>query len=278
MIKKIDPKAIAFLLEVGITKAGIELEKGFNNYPESPGGVEVDWVDLRNHFDTLVASVRASASNLLGELPYIDTPIIEPIIEPVTSLTELEKGKYHGRHNGDRPMWYFTKDLKDYPQQFIVVIDGCSTVNIDGHDGIRIVVGSTIVKQSDVSGRGMAVVTGSHCRSTSCHIILSTKNIKEPNFNTIDVIQNLRFMYDKSFTWLPYTGGAYGRIAKFVWPELNTSFLIPDMSNDYSPKGQDHETYFCGTNNALEVSNGRRASIFGPAGKKASFVEIHYNK
>jgi len=276
MIKKVNPMAISMALEGLLLKADLELEKEFNDWPEDPDGVEVSWVDFKNHYDSLVFALRASVESLLGDLPVVVIPE-EPFM-PISIPAEKEQGKYHGRHNGDRPMWYFSRPMKDYPQKFSVVIDGCYNVTVDGHDGNRFVVGSTIIKQSDVKGRGMAVVTGANCRSTTCHIIIERKEPVEPrSYSTIDIIKNLRFLHNKAFTWLPYTGAAYGRSAKFVWPELGEEFFVPDMSKDYSPRGGNHRTYFCGTNNAPEVSNRTRASIFGPAGKKASFVEIHYS-
>ncbi len=274
MKKKVNPGTISFLLEVGIAKAGLELEKEFDKFPEDPQGVEVDFFDLRNHFESLVFQVRNSVEALLGELPEIDLPDGEmPDIDPIQEV--VEEGRYHGRHNGDRAQWYFSKPMRDYPDEFTVVIPECAEVRVTGNNGVRFTSGSMVVKQSDVTGRGLCVVIGSQCKAKKCHIVLSPWSPEEMVYNTVDIIEHLRTMYDKSFAWLPYTGSAYGKQAKFVWPELGISFTVPNMSDDFSPRGPEHEVYFCGTKNKPEVSNGKRASIFGP---KASFLEIHYNK
>ncbi len=101
------------------------------------------------------------------------TPVAaaEPAPEPTAAGDTREEGLYWGRHNGNRPTWYFSKPMRDYPQQFTVVVDGCATVNITSHNGYRYVEGSTIVKQSDVSGRGLVVVASAGCYSKTAHII-----------------------------------------------------------------------------------------------------------
>ncbi len=91
----------------------------------------------------------------------------------VAAASGTEEGRYAGRHNGDRPTWYFSRPMRDYPQQFTVVVDGCVTVEVPSNNGTRYVSSDgTIVKQSDVSGRGMAVVTSSSCHSKTAHIVL----------------------------------------------------------------------------------------------------------
>jgi hypothetical protein len=84
--------------------------------------------------------------------------------------TTRESGRYHGRHNGDRPTWYFQRKMAGYPATFKVVVAGCAdfTVSNNGH---RYVYAGYIVKNSDVSGRGMALVAPSPCRSTSAQIV-----------------------------------------------------------------------------------------------------------
>jgi len=94
--------------------------------------------------------------------------------EPTAALPSgenTEDGRYVGRHNGNRPTWYFSKNMRDYPQQFTVVVDGCVTVEVTSNNGTRFVSGTTIVKQSDVPGRGMAVIASAGCYSRLCHII-----------------------------------------------------------------------------------------------------------
>ncbi len=89
---------------------------------------------------------------------------------PAATGASTEKGLYWGRHNGNRPTWYFSRAMRDYPQQFTVVIDGCATVQVTNNNGTRFESGATIIKQSDVSGRGMAVVGSAGCYSRTSHI------------------------------------------------------------------------------------------------------------
>jgi hypothetical protein len=89
---------------------------------------------------------------------------------PVSDDIRTETGTYHGRHNGDRPTWYFSKDLKDYPTPIMVDIPGCFTNRLIEHDGVRYESGGLILKQSDVSGRGMAIVAPSSCTSETATI------------------------------------------------------------------------------------------------------------
>lgn len=90
------------------------------------------------------------------------TPAI-PDIEDPTMITEALR--YHGRHNGDRATWYAKKELKNYPQTFVIEIPGCTTFSVNEHDGKRIEHGGYIIKQSDVTGRGLVVVAPQSCQS-----------------------------------------------------------------------------------------------------------------
>ena len=79
-----------------------------------------------------------------------------------------EIAKYHGRTNGNRPTWYFSKKMAQYPQTFTIVINGCPGLTVTSNNGVRFEKNGIIVKQSDVAGRGMAVVVPSSCQSTQC--------------------------------------------------------------------------------------------------------------
>ena len=66
------------------------------------------------------------------------TPVAATEPEPVAAAGETyEEGLYWGRHNGDRPTWYFSKPMRDYPQQFTVVVEGCATVYVTSNNGDR---------------------------------------------------------------------------------------------------------------------------------------------
>lgn len=93
-----------------------------------------------------------------------------------------------------------------------------------------------------------------------------------------EVIHGLRFLHNKPFTWLNETGAKYGGKIKFVWPECGFELVVPDATDNYSPLGYANATYFCGTKNKPEESNGTRASVFGPAGCKATYVELYFGE
>ena len=78
-----------------------------------------------------------------------------------TGVTET--GTYWGRHNGNRPTFYFWKSMSSYPSTFQVSISGCIsnwTVKNNGH---RYEGGGYLAKQSDVPGRGLVVVGPASC-------------------------------------------------------------------------------------------------------------------
>lgn len=102
----------------------------------------------------------------------VSEAVVETVVEAQaeTQGANTDKGRYVGRTNGGRPTWYFPRNMRDYPQQFTLVIDGCTTVEVTNNNGHRYVSGSTIIKQSDVPGRGMAVLTSAGCGSRTSHV------------------------------------------------------------------------------------------------------------
>ena len=98
-------------------------------------------------------------------------PIAPPPAAPEpTQTSRTEQGKYHGRHNGNRPTWYLSKKMSSYPAKFMVTIDGCGTTKVTSNNGRRFTSGGVVVKQSDVPGRGMAIVGSANCGSRTCKI------------------------------------------------------------------------------------------------------------
>jgi len=92
---------------------------------------------------------------------------IDPTPTPnPTPIPYKENGDYHGRYNGDRPTWYFDHNMSWYPSSFSIIVEGCGTVSVINNNGTRFESGSYIVKQSDVAGRGMALVFPASCKST----------------------------------------------------------------------------------------------------------------
>ncbi|MBT8345351.1 MAG: hypothetical protein KJO28_03530 [Desulfofustis sp.] len=86
------------------------------------------------------------------------------------SGTRTDKGTYHGRTNGGRPTWYFPKNMSSYPSTFTVKIPNCSSFQVVNNNGKRFEQGLYIVKQSHVSGRGLALLAPSKCGSRTALI------------------------------------------------------------------------------------------------------------
>lgn len=83
--------------------------------------------------------------------------------------------KWFGRYNGDRGTWYSSvnKDMADYPDKFWLTVKGCLSRAEVINDGKRYEIGGKagfIIKQSDVSGRPLAVICPQSCRSTRAWI------------------------------------------------------------------------------------------------------------
>jgi len=96
-------------------------------------------------------------------------PTPEPEPTPNPELVK-ENAVYHGRHNGDRPTWYLSKDMVNYPKNLIIYVEGCQTFNVVNHNGTRYQNGMYLLKQSDVSGRHAAIVYPSTCKSSKAYI------------------------------------------------------------------------------------------------------------
>lgn len=88
---------------------------------------------------------------------------------PGVSTGKTEQCTYSGRYNGDRATWYCSKKMSSYPDGLRVVVDGCYNVTISD-TGKRYEKSGLIVKQSDVSGRGLAIVTALSCKSKTAHV------------------------------------------------------------------------------------------------------------
>ena len=72
---------------------------------------------------------------------------------------------YRGRTNGGRPTFYAPKNMGAYPSSFRVDIANCGSIQVTNNNGRRFEQGLYLVKQSDVPGRGMAVLAPSKCSS-----------------------------------------------------------------------------------------------------------------
>ncbi len=87
-----------------------------------------------------------------------------------SGTTKEAAAMYNGRTNGNRPTWYYSKKMSSYPGTFTLNISGCRTGIVVSNNGSRWESGGYLVKQSDVSGRGMAVLAPATCNSTSSYI------------------------------------------------------------------------------------------------------------
>lgn len=100
--------------------------------------------------------------------PLVDVPDTP---KPVPTHPDWnETLRYHGRYNGDRPTWYASRNMREYPKVFTVEIPGCVKMTIK-NNGHRYEKNGIIVKQSDVRGRGMAVIYKSSCRGKQAALI-----------------------------------------------------------------------------------------------------------
>jgi len=129
------------------------------------------WTSPVVEFGALPAHAVTSGMPVAStEVAPVTAPASAAAPAPAAASSGREKGVYHGRFNGNRPTWYLGKTMGRYPQQFTVVIDGCGSIQVTSNNGHRFSSGSIVVKQSDVPGRGMAVVGSPACGSRSCYI------------------------------------------------------------------------------------------------------------
>ncbi len=104
---------------------------------------------------------------------YRSDKIPGPIPPPLTG--NIEHGDWFGRHNNDRGTWYFNKLMNQYPSQFYLTVPGCLDKRLVENNGHRWELGGQqgyVIKQSEVSGRGMALIVPRTCRSTEAFIEL----------------------------------------------------------------------------------------------------------
>lgn len=80
-----------------------------------------------------------------------------------------EVADYFGLTNGGRPTFYFSQVMSAYPAQFQVVVVGCASVTVINNNS-RFEGGGLVIKQSEVSGRGMGVIALASCQSSRCYL------------------------------------------------------------------------------------------------------------
>lgn len=97
--------------------------------------------------------------------------------EPDVSGDALQELDYWGRYNGDRPLWYAWRPMADFGDSFLVEVEGCGSILVEDNNGVRFEneeeYPQWVVKESDVSGRGMAVHAPSNCQSKKATVLYS---------------------------------------------------------------------------------------------------------
>ncbi len=199
-----------------------------------------------------------------------------------------EHARYHGRHNGDRPTWYFSKDMRDYPKQFTIVVEGCSETLVTYNNGTRFVK-EVIVKQSDVSSRGMAIVAPASCKSTACYIRYGTENTQvDEEEESIKKTEPARYhgrnsVNNRPVWYFPKTMKEYPRNFTIVVEGCgrlvvrgNTGTRIDfDESGRVVGYNQSRDRYF--VRQSLVTSDPRGMVIVAPRGCKATSCYLVYD-
>ena len=90
--------------------------------------------------------------------------------QPAGDNTTTEACIYHGRYNGDRATFYCQKDMDEYPSTFQVEIPDYKTVTVANNNGHRATPGGFVIKQSEVSGRHLAITVPKSYKGKECNI------------------------------------------------------------------------------------------------------------
>lgn len=99
------------------------------------------------------------------------TPTVSTTTTTTSTKVKREYGDYFGVYNGGRSHFYFGKKMSQYPSSFKLTVVGCFSGKVIRNNGSRYEgSGGLVVKQSEVSGRGMAVVAPYSCSSNKAYI------------------------------------------------------------------------------------------------------------
>lgn len=157
-VKKVLSLAAVLLLTLWLSGCDWPWEDDDDDIEVSSGSGTVE-VDTTSSEDTTTASLTVTSEQE-------DDDDTETTYSGIT-----EYGNYVGRTNGDRPTWYFSKTMSRYPTTFELNIPGCATGVTVTNNGTRWESGSYLAKQSDVTGRGLAVLAPSSCSSSTAYIV-----------------------------------------------------------------------------------------------------------
>jgi hypothetical protein len=84
--------------------------------------------------------------------------VIEP--DDLTTSTK-EMGDYIGKTNGGMPTFYFSRNMSQYPEKLFLTVKNVLPRTEIQNNGVRWDNGNVVLKQSEVSGRGMGLVVRS---------------------------------------------------------------------------------------------------------------------
>ena len=129
-------------------------------------GCDWPWEDDDDDIEVSSGSETVTVATSSSEEAEEDDDSTETASSGVT-----EYGRYVGRTNGSRPTWYFSKTMSRYPSSFRLVIPGCTSGLTVSNNGSRWESGGYLAKQSDVAGRGLAVLAPSSCSSSTSYIV-----------------------------------------------------------------------------------------------------------
>lgn len=107
----------------------------------------------------------------------------DDIVSPVPDSTDdslsqdevdTELMAWFGRYNGDRGTWYGSKNMNQYPPVLCIQVNACLPTTCFPNNGRRWEKGGQagyVVKQSEVGGRGIALIVPRTCRSKVAKLI-----------------------------------------------------------------------------------------------------------
>ena len=251
-----------------------------------PSSDYTSWIDYRKWLsdnDNSTKPVVTPVVPVIEEDNKVKPADPETPAEPTDPFV-METGEYRGRTDDDRPTWNFAKDLKDYPNAFILSIPECYE-GVVKNNGERWETDDKeyVVKQSDKGGWNTALFGSVSCKSESASF-LKVKTDK-PNTYSASETYDMQTLEgnNKTQTWLNKTGSYYGGPIKFVFSDGCGELHVPDAKvthgKDGNPSNHNQAFYFCGSDFPVGAPerSGERASVFGPPGCKAKEVTIHYN-
>ncbi len=144
------------------------------------------WQELQNEPDV--------PPIIIPNAPPSKIPVSDPIVPTEVVATGIfELADWSGVKDNNRPVWYFSKTMDQYPADFDIVIEGCGTLELRGNTGKRMDFDEKFkvtsynesrnryfVRQSEVTTdpRGMVLVGSQHCLSKKAYIpALSKKTL-----------------------------------------------------------------------------------------------------